>query len=146
MASYSVGSLSDLIVTDLREICAKHNIRVGRKRKHELIDYMVQILNPTQSAESEFTELKSKIDSTFFATEPPQHTFYRTHFNGVDLHDRYWYKIPYNYQVRNWQTAYFFGILKVAVINSWVLHNEIEQITLEKYLTALAVYLLNLKK
>jgi len=110
---YTTKALSDLNVTDLRYICGQYNIKPGRKRKHELINHMAQILNPSVSEESDFKMLQSQIDTTFYATEPLQHSFYRTNFNAVDLHDRYWYKIPYSYQIRKWHSAYFFSLLKV---------------------------------
>jgi len=103
---------------------------------------MAQILNPSDSAVSQLNAIETQIDKTFYGTEPLQHSFYRTNFNGVDLHDRYWYKISYNYQIRNWHSAFFFCLLKVAVVNAWVLHNEIELVSLENYLSQLAGYLL----
>jgi len=142
-AAYTVESLHQFNVEKLREICSKFNIRPGRKRKHELIEHMVSLINPSASEETEFASLKMEINNSINNGEPPQHAFYRKYFNGVDLHDRYWYKISYNYHVRKWQAAYFFCIFKVALINSWVLHSEIEVMSLENYLTLLSVYLLS---
>jgi len=142
-AAYTVESLHQFNVEKLCEICSKFNIRPGRKRKHELIEHMVSLINPSASEETEFASLKMEINNSINNGEPPQHAFYRKYFNGVDLHDRYWYKISYNYHVRKWQAAYFFCIFKVALINSWVLHSEIEVMSLENYLTLLSVYLLS---
>jgi len=111
--SYSVAALNELTVPELREICDQYNIRPGKKRKHDLITHMAQILNPSDSAVSQLNAIETQIDKTFYGTEPLQHSFYRTNFNGVDLHDRYWYKISYNYQIRNWHSAFFFCLLKL---------------------------------
>jgi len=106
---------------------------------------MESVLNPTTTEEIKVQNLLKEIDTTYFSSEPLQHQFYRQYFNAIDCHDRYWYKLPYNYQVKsNWKTVYLFCILKVGLINTWVLHNELVRIDLKDYLIDIAKYLLKL--
>jgi len=85
----------------------------------------------------------AQIDSSFASGEAEQHSFYKDHFNGVDLHDRYWYKLAYSYQIRDWTTVYFFALLKVALINVYVLHRELDNVDLPNYVSRLASYLIS---
>jgi len=66
-------------------------------------------------------------------------------FNAVDLHDRYWYNFPYNYKVKNWKIAFLFNIMKVGLINSWVLHCELlgAKVEAKAYIHLVAKYLLD---
>jgi len=105
---------------------------------------MARILNPSQNEDNKVQQLLQTIKSTHFQQEPAQHQFYRTYFNSVDLHDRFWYKIQYNYQVKsNWRVAYLFAVMKVAMINAWVLHNELARKELQDYLLTIADFLVH---
>jgi len=138
--------LTSKTVKELRSICAEYNIRCGSGiRKTDLVLTMARILNPSQNEDNEVQQLLQTIKSTHFQQEPAQHQFYRTHFNSVDLHDKIWYKIEYNYQVKsNWRVAYLFAVMKVAMINAWVLHNELARKELQDYLLTIADFLIHL--
>jgi len=145
---YTAEYLSTKSVAQLREICAQHNIRPGSgKRKAELISTMEYILNPSETEDTQLRQLLHNISNTKFDTEAKQHQLYREKFNAVDLHDRYWYKLPYNYQVKSsWKAAYLFAVMKIALINSWVLHNELSRMELKEYLLKIVAFLLETAK
>jgi len=105
--------LESLTVPKLKEICGAFNIRPGNKRKAELIEHMVTILSIEGSVETEV--LMKKLDTVQNTNPAVHHLHYKKHFNGVDLVDRMWYRLPYNYSVKNWNTAYFYGIFKMAL-------------------------------
>jgi len=104
---------------------------------------MVRTINPDPSEEAKFKNILSQIEKAEIETEPPHHSLYRDKFNGVDLHDRYWYKLNYNYQVKNWHTVYAFCLFKVGVINSWVIFNELKRIDMDEYLVLVAKFAIN---
>jgi len=66
-----------------------------------MISTLVDILNPTTDDTNRATTLLKEIDKASFTTPPLQHEFYQMHFNAVDLHDHYWYQLPYNYKVKS---------------------------------------------
>ena len=51
--------------------------------------------------------------------------FYRSHFNSVDLMDRFWYNIIWEHRTMDWRVHFSWALIHVAVINAWVSYCEI---------------------
>ncbi len=70
---------------------------------------------------------------------------YRSHFNLLDLHDRYFYKVVYPHRILNWHTALALDLINVLVVNSWVLYSQGQLVQFKDYRRDLAAQLLQYK-
>jgi len=123
--NYTVETLSKLTVKQLKEICNQNKIKPKRLKKDPLIRLMVERLNPKN--ESLYLRTQSDLDSHIHNGFPVHHNFYKENFNTIDIHNRYWYQFQYKFQTKHWRTKMFFGLLGVAVVNSFTLWNEKER-------------------
>jgi len=92
----------------LKQICEDNNIQPGRRKKADLINHILKILNNPRRIEE-----ANRAETGF------------------------------NYKTYNWRTVMTMSILKMAVINSWVLFNESKRISLDEYLIEIITWLLN---
>ena len=110
-------------IKDLKNLCIKFNIRTAKKNKSEIINHINELHQ--KHDENTVNNVLKDIENGELNYFPNHHEHYRSFFNGVDLHNRFWYKFYFGYHVKHWQTVYLFSIIKVAIINSWVIFNEI---------------------
>jgi len=68
--------------------------------------------------------LRAEIDQHHHNTAAIYHACYRSNFNTVDLHNRY------------------FSLIKIATINAFVIFNEVEAATLNSYVLSVVQWLL----
>ncbi len=106
----------------------------GKKKKIELVEYILTMLNPTDSQVESTKEFLKNLDSALHQ-EYSQHEFYREHFNGVDLFDRLWYDSDEKHTIKEWRAKYFYSLLRSASINLFVCENETERMTWKKFYT-----------
>jgi hypothetical protein len=72
------------------------------------------------------------------------HSYYKTHFNLVDLHDRYFYTLTSDHYSRDWRKVFLLGFLHSALINVWVVQCSEQYEMLRDFRTALAAELLDI--
>jgi hypothetical protein len=75
---------------------------------------------------SQLEALQSHIGSNFLQDPAPIHQAYHSHFNLVDLADRYWNAVEDHHHNHSWKSKKVITILCFAVINLWVysVHQE----------------------
>jgi len=105
-----------------------------KRKKRDLVKHVHHVLNDPKRREQKMTTIWDELQQNQFNTIPIHHNFYRTHFNSIDRHDKIWYSFCYSYKVFNWKTVYFFALVKLSVINAWVLWNDQKKIDLRNYL------------
>ena len=77
-------------VDQLVIFAGENGLKKGKRKKKELVEHILTMLNPTNSETEKTKEFLKNLDSTLHK-EKSHHEFYREHFNGVDLFDRMWY-------------------------------------------------------
>lgn len=79
--------------------------------------------------------------------EPPlPYLHYRAKFNVIDLFDRLYYQFPNPHRHTSWRDHFFYVILKMCMVNSWVLFNNVKDgahVTLHDFMESLADALLS---
>ena len=56
-------------------------------------------------------QLMTILDKKWLQDPAPIHTFYRSHFNLIDLIDRYWYRVADHQQNHCWKSKMILAIL-----------------------------------
>lgn len=125
----------------LKGLYHENKMRPKQKRKKELVNELRIVLNSNN--ETTFSSQLKEISDTQHHGPPTHHDIYRSNFNSIDLHDRYWHRFRYYYKTHNWRTKIIMGILTVAVLNSWTLYSESVEIELGVFREIIAVNLLN---
>ena len=70
---------------------------------------------------------------------PAHHNHYRTHFNGVDLSDRYWYELQHRSNtLRSWRAKFILSLIEVGVVNAFALHSEFDSCTFMQFASSLS--------
>ena len=59
------------------------------------------------------------VEKEAFPDPSPIHTFYRSHFNYVDLADKKWYKVSDHHGNWKWKSKMLHSILRMYMINLW---------------------------
>lgn len=86
----------------------------------------------------------SRIINQFIQGECPVSKLYNTHFNYLDLHDRYFYSVEYKHRIQNWHTKFLLDVVNVLIINAWTLYATKHLIEFVAFRRALAEEILNL--
>lgn len=95
---YSEEKLNKMKLVDFKILARQKGIKPGSLNKVLLVKKMLAILN---KQETTLKKLLSAMENQNFSGKPDHHSFYRSHFNAVDLHDRRWYK--FTFHVKNWR-------------------------------------------
>lgn len=102
------------------------NSKIG-KVKAEIINIILQSQNiSTQLLDA----TKTSLSSSSHSNNPPHHHHYTSTFNGVDLIDKYWYKIQHSHTIQKWHSKFILSILQVGIINAWTLFKFLQPIEL----------------
>ena len=120
---YTMEFLMGHTGAQLKEIAKVEKVRPTGSKK-VIAERIIQVCNPSAMQQSTQQHTLSLFDDKKFASEPPHHNYYRSHFNGVDLHNRYWYAFSFSFKVNHWRTKLLLSMLGSAVVNSWVLSCE----------------------
>lgn len=75
---------------------------------------------------------------------PPLYQVYRARFNLIDLFNRVYFSIQFPHKQLGWKTNFFDVVLKIAVINAWVLYNNSSgepPLTIRDFIRDVAAYL-----
>lgn len=75
----------------------------------------------------------------------PVSVLYNTHFNYLDLHDRYFYKVEYKHKILNWHSKFALDLINVFIVNCWTLYTQKELIDFLPFRRALAEALLGIE-
>ena len=70
---------------------------------------------------NKFKKMNEFLKSTFYEDPAPLHDNYKSYFNLVDLLDRYWYKVQETHANHHWKGKSLLGVLRLVIINCWVL-------------------------
>ena len=138
---YSNSYLRSQKVPELRAICATHKIAPGRRNKHQLIEHMEQVLQP--SNQSIFASTLQTITSTSYSDNPVHHNHYHATFNSVDLSDRNWHRFKWSFRTNHWRTKMFLACEKCALHNTCTLFNEHIRMGLVEYRNQIIDFLLS---
>jgi hypothetical protein len=130
-------------VKELRLIQREHNIRSSSKHKKEdIIKLILLRLSPTLEEKTQQEKVLEMIEKTAHPSPAPLTSLYKSIFNGVDIHDKYWYKHRNTYRTTNWRTKIVLCIFDCGVVNSFVLYSENTRTTLTSFRKIVATSLL----
>lgn len=117
---YSRKDLEKKKALQLKEILSQNHLKKSGT-KETLIQRIIDCCNPLSST---FEKVLNIIESINFLNKPEHHEIYRQYFNGVDLHDKKWYRFHYSYGINNWRSKMLLCILTDAIINCYTIVNE----------------------
>ena len=69
-------------------------------------------------------------DARLLSDPTPHHALFRAEFRRVNVHNKHWFEARYRYALNDWRTKMMFSILTSAVVNSWVLYEESDKMSL----------------
>jgi len=121
---YTEKDLEEMNMNGLREICRLRKLKKGKRKK----DFVNVILQGQTIRTNVLDDLKKLLRSSSHKTSPPHHGYYKDYFNGVDLHDRFFYKQRSHHSIRNWEPKFIWSILQVGLNNSWALFCSIQDV------------------
>lgn len=112
--------------------------------KEGLTQNILRRMEYLQSDEDAVQRLRLELPDISYPRPAYPHTFYRTHFNLIDLHDRYFYKAVSEHHCRDWKKKFLMGLLTSALVNAWVLHCVRSPSSMKSFNLSLAHNLLNI--
>jgi hypothetical protein len=121
MPLFSAEELRSHKVTELKVICRKYNVK-SAGLKEAIIERLVQRSNLMNKDLNKVKQTEAAMKSHWIAdknNDVSLHTFYKDHFNYVDLIDRRWNSIEAHHHIKHWETKMLFKLLKFNVINFW---------------------------
>jgi hypothetical protein len=139
--AYTIHALMKLTLPTLRALAKTSHVR-ATGNKLELATRIMTLCNPTPSQHQAQDDVFSQAARYTHTSHPSHHQFYRDHFNGVDLHNRFWYQFHFSFRVKHWRTKMLLSVFESAVTNSWVLACEDSQLELAVFRAALFQHLL----
>jgi hypothetical protein len=83
-------------------------------RKPILVSQIITFLAPSHQDNNIVAKINSDILSNCFTDFPSQHQVYRDYFNGVDLANKIYYRIPLPHQPSIWTSRMLFGLLQAS--------------------------------
>ena len=66
------------------------------------------------------------IESHWYKEPAPLHNFYFEKFNAVDIGDGYFYACDEKHPNHFWKSKMFMSIMRLGVLNVWILYSECE--------------------
>lgn len=140
--SFTLPALLKMTLHELRELAKRNNVRPGGK-KEVLANRIVNLCNPPALQVDKQNAVLDDANRAIHLSIPPHHSLYRANFNGVDLHNRYWYRFPFSFRCCNWRSKMVLSILGSAVVNAWVLACEDAEFDLSVFRVTLSHNLLS---
>jgi hypothetical protein len=116
------------------------------KRKRETIDNLMARANMTSQELEARTQAYQTLQNTSFSTSPILNDWYVSHFNAVDLHDRYLYSVEYHHPIQNWRTRFLTYILSHVLVNCWILYQQKHPISFVVFRRHLAEAMLSINE
>lgn len=133
--------LFELTIAELKVLCKQKGIKTSGT-KVILVERMVPYFNMTSSTAVTIEQNKASCISGKKSGYNMLHSTYKENFNAVDRINRWWYMYDYKYKVCNWRAKLLFGTLKLSLINSWTLANEIKKIDYETFRDTIPAFLM----
>ena len=133
-----VAELSKLTLPLLKEKAQELNIKSTGKNKAKLIEEIKTVM---RMKEDVIESTMSNLSRSTRSTEAPHHIKYKSEFNGVDLHDRYWYYQKNHHSLFGWRSKFTLCLLQSAMINSMVVHKHFDKHKNGDYLLQLSIQL-----
>ena len=119
---YFEKKLKKMSRNDIRDICKKFDLMVPSKmKKKDLVSIVFNKSKEINLKGSRKKELIFKLNENFFFENNPLHSFYRLHFNNVDLVNSFYYATEDHHNYKNWRFKMIKSILRFGIINSWIL-------------------------
>jgi hypothetical protein len=118
-----VEGLLKLSRRELLRVALEHHVRTTGN-KLDVATRIVSLCNPPAAQRDRQNSVLQAAPTAIHTSTPPHHMLYREHFNGVDLHDRYWYRFSFCFRCNNWRTKMLLSLFGSAVVNAWVLGCE----------------------
>lgn len=125
MPIYERGPLTQLTVAQLREICAKENIKRG-KTKAALIDNILARSATVHQEYERVESIKRRVLTDHLPIPGPAHQFYRAFFNLIDLADKKWNAVADHHGNQHWKSKMLLAILRFALLNAWTYATKIK--------------------
>lgn len=125
MPLFNEEELYNMTVEDLKGICKKYNIKMGKAKA----SYVANIMKCSETLHGDMSKvlaLQRSFQNTSLADPAPIHEFYRDNFNLVDLADRHWYSVEDRHHHHQWKTKMILAILCDAIMNLWVYASKME--------------------
>lgn len=86
MPVFTKDTLQKMTVEELRKICKKYKIKVG-KAKAGYVDNIMKRSDTLHTNSNQVATLQTSLSQEYLSDPAPLHDFYRDHFNLVDLVD-----------------------------------------------------------
>jgi len=136
---------------ELDELRIQRGLPSGMKLKSYFFDIVGKskaeisraILKAQDISQDQLKNFHDKLSASQKVGTLPQHEYYRSHFNAVDLHDRYWNQIQNPHGVRNWKSKMVEAIIYTAIINAWSFSQFFESCSINEFQNALSLSLLD---
>ena len=121
---------SSMKLKELGVIARDMNIKTAGKKKDELVSDIIKMKKITAD------DVQNTIQSLSQASKnssAPHHSIYRSEFNGIDLHDKEWYKQINHHTIVSWRSKFTMSLVMSGIVNSHVMYRHFEDLTLIKY-------------
>lgn len=142
---YTLEFLQKFKKTELQDLCKKNEMKIVGN-KEDLISRLLKKLGMDPSRDQRLQQTLSQFEKSQWSTNDAHHQLYKANFNLVDRLNRQWYTFDFGYRVKNWRAKLFLSIVKVSLINSWVLANEQKTVEYLDYREQISVNLLQTSK
>lgn len=109
----------------------------GKKRK----DLLEDIKEAKKLKEDQVQVVLDELDASPSNTQPAHHEMYKKHFNGIDLHDKMWYKLQNHHSIYSWRAKYTLSLLQSSLVNSFIVYRHFEEIHFLKFCERLSMHL-----
>lgn len=107
----------------------------GKKRK----DLLEDIKEAKKLKEDQVQVVLDELDASPSNTQPAHHEMYKKHFNGIDLHDKMWYKLQNHHSIYSWRAKYTLSLLQSSLVNSFIVYRHFEEIHFLKFCERLSM-------
>jgi hypothetical protein len=133
-------------IQELKALCDSLNIKHGRNKK-EIIERILKRSETTGRRSHELNKTHREFENSSFENDEENfHNLYKRFFNGIDLHDRYYYRLHTRMAVQNWKRKLLQCLIRSLYINVFSMVNAQLIIPWTEYCRTLAKILINLSE
>ena len=122
--------LENMTLKDLVIKAKEFGVKSAGKRKEKLLQ---DVIEAKKLKEDKVQIILNELSSSSNTTKAPHHSMYKSRFNGVDLHDKMWYKLQNHHSIYSWRAKFTLGIIQSGLINSYVVYKHLNEIHFLKY-------------
>jgi hypothetical protein len=117
--------LKTMNVDQLVKYAGSNGLRRKRRTKQELIDYILRELNPSDERKELVRSFQADLKDNL--TQDTVHSFYRAHFNTIDLFNRLLYEFDDKHKIIDWRSKLCICLIRSTIVNLYTVENEFER-------------------